>query len=765
MRLASRHPWLREVMFIPFVLAAVFWIFLGRFLTGEYSFATWPDNTHFILPLFSHISRSFAAGEFPYWIGSVGGGIPLYNDPQFSLLYPLYFFGWNLYRTPIDALHDAHYVTLLHIAILWLTTYAMLRIFRLRIISSILGATLFAFSANTYAYVLWVNVISPYSWFPLCLASVYLVLENKYPKAGLVLGAVSIYMLVSASPAHALIHLAYCAAFITGWYVVIHRKAPLRNLVVLAFSAVFLSSAVLVPALLFARRGMVRWTEAGAVVGNERVPFAGFHTGQAERADLAKVVFPLDIQPMTGDPYLGMAVVFLAIFGVFRRRQNWIVMPLLILGIYALLSSAGTHFGLAYINYRLPLLNKIREPGRHLYVFALAACTLAAFGFEHLTDSVSLSSLRSHGLALGSFLVILLSCYWIRQRYGTVISDSIVWWSFMLFLAVLCGARRMRWNRSLIQAALAAIVVFPSLYYPLPRVKSQDGDYFNEANLHSHRVLQELSRMDGIRDYRLIVADNRLDPKYWSMNASYYDLRTFETFSNPLPIGQVKEMLAAPLVPRYAGLLGAKYYLSCGDSPAPAGDRYSQEREIEGCRLYSTKDAQPHYFLSTHVGIVYTDAGQFLDNLRSADADLSKLSVSSRDAGGISAWLSDESAPLSWEASDETRSRNTFAMTLKTSRKSMLVLNEYFSGDWQATLNGSPQKLLKVNLNQIGLLLPGGTNQVRFQYRPRLFAGLLYLQWIAFAALAVLVLRRQDHDRNRPVRSLLVKGIIGMPLD
>src|SRR5581483_1925803 len=100
----TKRKLLSEFLLIPCVLAGIFWLFFGKFLSGEYSVATWVDNTHFLLPLFSHVSRAFAAGEFPYWINSIAGGVPLYNTPQFSLLYPFYFFRWDFYRTPVDAL-------------------------------------------------------------------------------------------------------------------------------------------------------------------------------------------------------------------------------------------------------------------------------------------------------------------------------------------------------------------------------------------------------------------------------------------------------------------------------------------------------------------------------------------------------------------------------------------------------------------------------------------------------------------------------------
>jgi len=731
-----------EALLIPLVLLGLFWAFLGRFLRGGYAVATFLDNTHFILPLFAHISKSFAAGEFPYWINSIDGGIPIYNNPQFSLLYPFYFFGWNLYRTPIDTMLHVNYVTLLHVAILWMSTYVMLRIFHLRVISSILGATLFAFCANTYQYLFWVNIIGPYSWLPLAVGSVVLILENEHPRVGLLIGWVSIYLLVSASPAQALIHFTYSASVLTVAYAVVHRKdksilaVPIRNLVILAVGSIVLSSAILIPTVQFARTDMVRWTDAGPIVGNQRVPFSGFLTGQAKPSELAKVLFPLNIPPSTGDYFLGILPVFLAVFGLFDRKRNWLILPLLILGLYAVLSSTGQHLGLAYVNYRLPLWNKIREPGRHLYLFALATCTLAAFGFEHLTESGPFRSWRNHALVFSGFLILLFGSYWIRQRYETQISDFALLSSFGLFLVVLLGSRLIWRPNQLIQALLAAIVIYPSLQYPIPSVKVEEGDYYDADNLHSHRVLQELKQIRGIDNYRLIVSDDQFNRQYWSMNAAYYGLRTFEVFMNPIPFGQTREMVSAPLLPHWAQLLGGKYYLACGNSlSAPAG--YLMEREIEGCNLYSAADARPYYFLSKDVGLTYSNVQQFLDMMRQDDADLSKISISRANAREVADWLGDTSVPLPQETLLEERSGNRFDLGLKTNRRSVLVLNEYFRSEWQVTLNGKSQKPFKVNLNQIGLLLPEGTSQVRFEYRPRLYIWLLYLQRVSFSILAV----------------------------
>ncbi len=249
---------------------------------------------------------------------------------------------------------------------------------------------------------------------------------------------------------------------------------------------------------------------------------------------------------------------------------------------------------------------------------------------------------------------------------------------------------------------------------------------------------QEIAKIKDIGKYRLAVEDKQFSPQFWSMNAAYYGLRTFQAFMNPLPAGQAGEMFIAPALPRYAQLLGARYYLSCGDSlSTPAG--YSLEREIEGCKLYSASDARPYYFLSTEVGQSYRDVQQFLDRIQQNDSDLGKVSINARDEREIAGWLSHPKESFIWETLREDHSVNNFNLSLRTNRRSLLIVNEYFRSEWQVTLNGKRQKPFKVNLNQIAVLLPEGTNQVHFEYRPRLFLWLIYVQRATLGILAVAV--------------------------
>jgi len=195
-------------------------------------------------------------------------------------------------------------------------------------------------------------------------------------------------------------------------------------------------------------------------------------------------------------------------------------------------------------------------------------------------------------------------------------------------------------------------------------------------------------------------------------------------------------------------LLGARYYLDCRDKvSAPA--HYVVERQIEGCKLYSTSQARPHYFLSDKVGNTYKDMPGFLDMIQQSDDYMSKISVESKDRQEIAAWLGAATTPLTWETFHENVSHNTLSVGLRTNRTSLLVLNEYFRDEWNVTINGESRKPFRVNLNQIAVPLPEGTNEVRFEYRPRLFLWLSYLKWTTIAAMAVALLGMARSARTK----------------
>src|SRR5207249_3927861 len=252
----------------------------------------------------------------------------------------------------------------------------------------------------------------------------------------------------------------------------------------------------------------------------------------------------------------------------------------------------------------------------------------------------------------------------------------------------------------------------------------KDGDFFTAPNLRSHRILNEISKIDNIRNFRLIIQDDQLSPYWWSMNAIYYGQRTFQAYMNPLPNTQFQEVFFAFNTKNYFKLLGAKYYLCRACNTIPLSD-YQLELEMEGYKLYSTEKARPHYFLVNQIAQTYIDSQDFWSKVKESDAYLHKVYIHANDLAKFSSWFGSSTEPLENEVLREAASQNSLHLILRTNAQAMLVLNEYFNKDWKVTVNGESRKPFKVNLNQIGVLLQKGTNQVHFEFRPDLFIWLL----------------------------------------
>src|SRR5207302_11456505 len=91
---------------------------------------------------------------------------------------------------------------------------------------------------------------------------------------------------------------------------------------------------------------------------------------------------------------------------------------------------------------------------------------------------------------------------------------------------------------------------------------------------------------------------------------------------------------------------------------------------------------------------------------------------------------------------------NNRVLSVNTSTPSLLILNEYYNKAWHARVNGREVPLLRVNLNQVGVLLRQGRNIVHFEYKPALFWKLLILQRATFAILVLTAIAAYSVGRS-----------------
>ncbi len=746
------HPMIREIVFAPLAMAAIFRLTFAEFLAGDRSISTFQDNTYLIHPIFSHVSRSFSRGEYPYWIDTLVAGLPLYNSPQFSLTYPLYFFHSGLYAAPLSAIMQIHYVTTLHLFILYLNTYILLRVLRLTPLPSILGATLFVVSANTFGYSVWVNITASYSWFPLVVASVFLVLERRRVRAALLLGTLSLGMLIMASPSQPLIHAVFVIAVLYTSHVIRclinkNQLALLRttpSLILLGVLALIISAPAWLP-VLFANKNMIRFLgDNGAVIGYAKLNFRSLLTGQIPPANLAGTLIPLAATPVIGGLFVGVGAVLLAMFAPYKARTNWIVWPILFITLYGLLSATGDYLWFARLNYFLPLINKIREPPRHLFLFTLGVSILAAHGFSYLVEALSTGYRVLANRKTLAIVLVFLALLVMSLRSGLTYTGEIPKPLLLLIFGIVVGLLLVLpwvsgWKSTTVQMLAISLIVYASLQYPRSVPKLSDGDYFGAANSTSHQTLAEISRFQDVHSYRIIFGDDKLNTQFWSMNASYYGLRTFQAYMNPVPYKQFDEVFQRFNLRNYYPMLGAKYYL-CSPCEADLIRDYDLKSEINGYKLYIARQPSPKYFLINRLAGAYQDANDFYGRVNAGYDYATEAYVDSKNFTETGNWLGSQSGRAAGNVKEERASLNDVRLSVNTQERSIFVLNEYYTTDWKARVNGGSVTTFPVNLNQVGLFLEKGDNTVEFEYHPTLFIWLLSIQRLALLILIVYAL-------------------------
>ena len=746
-------PTITREVFAFATLILIYFVYVGHLLGGDKSFATSQDNTYLILPIFSYISHSFLNGEYPYWLNTLVGGIPLFNSPQFSTSYPFYFFHSGLYTTPLEALLQVHYVTLFHFGLLYINMYIFLRSLKISIIPAILSATIFAFSPTIFAFHPWVNIIAPFAWFPLVIASVVLILQQQYARIWIIVGSISIALLILASTSHALIYTVYFSLVLYVYYSYLAIKQnnwskvgqSSLHLLIMSVIGFMLSSPSLVPVLAETRE-MIRWVgDFPPVIGNAKMSFEAFLLGQSTPAALGNALIPYKGHFLLGNSYIGLIAGFLALYSVFQIKKYPVILPCIFIAIYGLLASAGSHLGIAQINYQLPLLDKIREPGRYLFLFVFCMSILAGFGFKYLIETAEegISALLHKRIVITALIYLSLTIiiYFIyRSQQMLLISQKIPFIGLIFFMGFFFLIAHLKgWKTQIVMIAMAVIAIFINLkQFPWHAPSIGDGDYFTTENILSHKVLKEVSAIQHIKQYRIIFED-ALDKQHWAMNASYYGLRTFNAYFNPLPYEQFLEMYYHGYqFDNYWELLGAKYVL-CKSCESKTLKNYRFLKKIFGYSLYTSERAIPRYFIVNQIADSYKDRGDFYAKISIAKDLQEKVYISEDKFPTISEWLGYPNRNLSCVTFNEKQSVNKLAVSTNCNQHTIFVLNEYYSKNWKASVNGVPAKTLKINLNQIGLLLDKKANLIELSYQPRLFIGLLWIQRLTAMLIALYI--------------------------
>jgi hypothetical protein len=697
----------------------------------------------------------------------------VFESPHFSILYPFYFFGLLNYGGPLASLFTLTHLTLLHIFIFYANLYVFLRCSTVPPWAAYVGASVGMLARNTELYASWITITASYAWLPLVLAGGVLLLRFPGKARGILVFSIAAGLLALASASQPVIHTALSCVILfpvgIGWLYLQRRFADIRrlagSLVLCGGIALGLAGAAILP-MYIATGGMIRHIGAGAaVIGHAHIPWENFNLNQLTLDQATGIVIRPTWISIVGSPYVGpLGVIGALLSGFYFRRLDpfprMLVVAFGIIGLYGLLSGFGTNLGLAYVNFHLPFINRIREAGRHLVLFVIGVSFLSGLGYGLLTQS--LEQYKEHrnpralipaAVSMLIFAGIILWDLFQNAEAGMPIGFWTLALAPILFvLGRFCKVARYK------DVTLAALLVsVAATVIPVRGISVSQSDFDKPLNLLSHRVLQSVAPNIDAAGYRVDFRDNAFPNRFWAMNASYYGIKSFYNQLPPQPYDQFR-FSNLTNVPRLREMMGARYVL-CGADNSPLDRNAKQILETEGYRLYENPNPMGRLTAVHRVGGSANDEAEFIKIINRGFNYFSEAYVTPHELEGVRRLLGNR--PVSAHPKDQITNilnqANHSHSTVESNSASLLILNEWFTRAWKVRVNGKKQPILRVNQWQTGVLLPAGKNHVEFEYSPTLFRALTALNRITILlllAFAIFAIMRKARATRRDAAKL-----------
>lgn len=737
-------------------LATLFgiWAFVLRgAFNGDRLFSLYEDNEFLLGPLISGISHMYLNGVLPLRLDTILGGFPLYNFTQITPFYPFYGFFLGIYNGYLATVKSLHWLTLLHLLLLLVNMNVLLRTIGVDRISAITGATLFTFGADMLVYKIWLNIVAPYAWLPLYIAGVIGVVQNQHVWKNSIFALVAILMIVSASPSQPLIHAVLLTIFISIGYVIHCFKEktanqlirPLLALAAIATLCFLICAPMLLPALMESGK-MIRWIgNFPAIFLNEKIPFEAYVFYKFHIKDAWEIFFYKGSH-MVGSAYVGFFAIPLVMLA-FLKKGNWLVIVLLTTAIYSLLSSFGDEAGLAYINHKLPLLNKIREPSRFLALFQFSVAVLASIGLYNLRqtlESEKSDSVRCRKLLTLSAIVAIttFALSWPQFQINTSEFIRFIACVILILLTLFLLKHELIIARKFL-AIIWPIATLASLFTAVhwqPPLAISDSVYLKNNYASLDMAIAHVAERDPHSEFRLIF-DGDLNKGYAAMLASYRGVRTFTYYINPAPIKQAVDF-SYDYSPYYA-YQGAAF-LICKQCDLEKYKSFKFLKSFGDFNVYFDSNAYPRSFLGKVAGS-FNDTLDFIEKVKGEPPGFDrKVYLENGSSAGVARVDSKKECSLSTSFSSAIRHE----LLVDCDAGHVIVLNEYHDGNWVGYVNGAKVNVLKVNGNQNGIVLSDNSQFVTFEYRPSIFINSLALVPLGFIIIILLYFLVPNHTKK-----------------
>ncbi|MFI5167236.1 MAG: hypothetical protein ACHQQS_11475 [Thermoanaerobaculales bacterium] len=643
-------------------------------------------------PWWAEVSRLGAAGEPPWISDRIGGGAPLFANGQTGLPFPLHLPVWVLGP---ERGNDVMSVWKLELAALG--GFLLLRRLGLQPIAAAAGALPYGFGLYHLSWLVqgmaWVVALAPWALWALIAT----LRGNRRSAAGLavLLGALAGW---SVHPETATF--LWLALAVVGTAQAWGRGRRLRRLAtpfllavpVAAVGAIPLIATIADTAKLAESRGAAMYPDP-ALSWSFRMRMAALILMPWREGDPAAGTWRQPFSHAAVSVSIGAAPLALLLLGGVRRRHRRIATGLAAVG----LCSVGLVYQLpvfAHVVGHLPVLERMTWV-RAGFLIGLAAAYLGALAFDAWLRRPSRGRLVAAGLVVGGAVVGLHLGVHGGELRG---------------LLVAAGAPAA-------VATVAAVGVGPWAVPALIAVETLANDWRllggSRDQASPPAIVEVLQRLVAGGGGRVLGLGDALPP---NLPARYglADLRSSDPV-RPLGLAHLHQALGAvgmalpgPVTMPWAGLAGAWGVRWLATPPqgvtGPAAAGWEEAYQDAGGRVYRNPRALPVLRLASAAASPPGDPAR--GEWETVDFATTAVTTERVALGGSGTIRVVEERPYRWVA--EVESHGVVLAILHTPR----------APGWRVWLDGSGTRVVEANLGALGVVVPTGHHEVRWEYAP-----------------------------------------------
>ncbi len=502
---------MRAALLLAGLVVAFYWKLT---LSSEFTFLTSPDLAYQVLPWYEFQARAWHHGNFPLWDPYQWCGQPLLGQLQPGATFPL---NWPLFWAPLQGGHlnlnfvHWHFVLMHVLAALFLYAYCR-ELGRSRFASLLAGA---GFSLGGYVgTTTWPQMMNGALWTPLVFLFYHRASRAATPlavAANAAGGGVALGCALLAGHHQIPLFLALALGGLALYHVVTRHQAQhaLRVCAGIALFGALTGAFALLPAWEYGARAY-RWLNLPSPLRmNQTVPYTAQQGLGVIPLSLLGLVVPVD--DVTTNPFVGIVVVSLALFGVaaaWKQRTVRLHASLALGGLAYALGSYSIFQGVLYAT--LPFLDKARSPGHALLLFHFAALVIAAYGVDSLDAATVWRTRLQQALLVGA--ASLWGAFLLLSARGTAFTGRAQSLMLVSVIALLLAALwRASVPRRVRQAGIVLLLLIETSvatsYLIQPRTRAGDPTFLDR--FAQHRGVVEFLQAQP-RPFRFHADDNEI---------------------------------------------------------------------------------------------------------------------------------------------------------------------------------------------------------------------------------------------------------------